>query len=157
LLKGQRGRGFYAAQTFSDIPVQDGRRIQIGWFQTPTPGMPFNQSMTIPMELRLASTSAGPRLTWTPVKELTVLRKSSHQLNELSLGPQSPNPLASIQAELVELRAEFNPGEARSITFEVRGARISYDAQNQELSVNDLHSPAPLRQGIQRITVYCDR
>jgi len=37
-LPGHRGQGFYAAQTFSDIPASDGRRIQIGWFQTETKG-----------------------------------------------------------------------------------------------------------------------
>ncbi len=46
-IPGQRGRGFYAAQSFSDIPAQDGRRIQIGWWQTETRGMSFNQSMTL--------------------------------------------------------------------------------------------------------------
>jgi len=35
-LAGQRGRGFYAAQSFSDVP--DGRRILIGWWQTETRG-----------------------------------------------------------------------------------------------------------------------
>src|SRR5207249_7571355 len=46
---GHRGRGFYAAQTFS----QDlqGRVVQIGWLQTTTPGMPFNQGMSLPMSL----------------------------------------------------------------------------------------------------------
>ncbi|TWW08214.1 hypothetical protein E3A20_26550 [Planctomyces bekefii] len=50
-LAGQRGRGFYAAQSFSDVP--DGRRILIGWWQTETRGMPFNQSMTIPADVEL--------------------------------------------------------------------------------------------------------
>jgi len=31
---GGIGKNFYAAQTFSDIPEKDGRRIQIGWWQT---------------------------------------------------------------------------------------------------------------------------
>jgi hypothetical protein len=37
-LPGQRGRGYYAPQTFSDEPK--GRRIQIGWLLTATKGMP---------------------------------------------------------------------------------------------------------------------
>ncbi len=73
-LRGHSGRGFYAAQTFSDIPTTDNRRIQIGWFQTETRGVPFNQSMTIPLELKLTSTSAGPRLAFSPIKELESLR-----------------------------------------------------------------------------------
>jgi sucrose-6-phosphate hydrolase SacC (GH32 family) len=39
----------------------------------------------------------------------------------------------------------------------VRGATIHYDAEKQELSINDLHVSAPLRKGREDITVYCDR
>jgi len=155
-LPGHRGRGFYAAQTFSDLPVSDGRRIQIGWLQTITPGMPFNQSMSLPNELRLMSTADGPRLTWTPVKELASLRNQTHDIGPLVLAPGSANPLADVKAELVELRAEFSPGTATTV-FQVRGATISYDPQKQELAVNDLRVPAPLRDGKQRLIIYCDR
>ncbi|MCZ7639187.1 MAG: glycoside hydrolase family 32 protein [Verrucomicrobia bacterium] len=114
-LPGHRGRGFYAAQTYSDIPPADGRRILIGWFQTETRGMPFNQSMTIPLELQLTATGEGPRLTFTPVRELDGLRTRSRVFASQTLTPGTPNPLAGVQAELVELRAEFEPGEAREI------------------------------------------
>ena len=71
--------------------------------------------------------------------------------------PDSDNPLADVKAELVELRAEFEPGEASEVAFTVRGATILYDARKQELAVNELRAPAPLRGGRQRLTIYCDR
>ena len=156
-LPGHRGQGFYAAQTFSDIPAADGRRIQIGWFQTPTPGMPFNQSMTIPLELKLTATPDGPRLTMNPVKEMDTLRAKSHSIAPAALPPGAANPLAAVKAELIELRTEFEPGDASEIAFTVRGARIVYDVRKQELAVNGHRAPAPLRDGKQRLVVYCDR
>jgi len=156
-LPGHRGSGFYAAQTFSDIPAKDGRRIQIGWLQTATPGMPFNQSMSIPMELKLTGTPEGPRLTWTPVKELQSLRVRSWNFGPADIAPQSADPLAAVQAELVELRAEFEPGDASEVAFNVRGGTIVYDAKKQEISVNNHLAPAPLRGGKQRWCIYCDR
>ena len=156
-LPGHRGRGFYAPQTFSDISPKDGRRIQIGWFQTETKGMPFNQSMTLPLELRLTATAEGPRLTFTPVKELAALRAKSHTLDGITLTPDSPNPLGAVRAELVELRADFEPSDASEVAFTLRGATIVYDARKQELVVNGHRTPAPLRAGKQSLILYCDR
>jgi sucrose-6-phosphate hydrolase SacC (GH32 family) len=156
-LKGNYGRGFYAAQTFSDIPQSDGRRIQIGWFQTPTPAMPFNQSMTVPLNLQLAQTSDGPRLTCNPVKELSTLRAGSHRFGRISLEPGGRDPLEGVKAELIELRTEFEQGTASDVVIRVRGAQLVYNFAKQELSVNDLRAPAPLKQGKQRLIIYCDR
>ena len=156
-LPGHRGRGFYAPQTFSDIPTKDGRRLQIGWFQTETKGMPFNQSMTIPLELKLTATPEGPRLTFAPVRELAALRAKSDTFDGITLAPDSANPLAAVRAELVELRAEFEPGDSSEVSINVRGATISYDAKKQELAVNGHRVSAPLREGQQRLTIYCDR
>lgn len=156
-LPGHRGSGFYAAQTFSDIPANDGRRIQIGWFQTETKGMPFNQSMTLPLELRLTKTPEGPRMTIHPVKELEVLRGHSKSVGPMTLEPAATNPLADFNAELVEMNAEFEPGTASEVIFTVRGATIAYDAGKQELVVNGHRAPAPLRDGKQRLRIFCDR
>jgi sucrose-6-phosphate hydrolase SacC (GH32 family) len=152
---GHRGKGFYAAQSFSDVP--DGRRLLIGWFQTETKGMPFNQSMTVPLELRLTQTDDGPRMTFTPAKELDVLRAKTHRFDAMSLKPGAQNPLDGIRAELVEVCAEFEPGDAREIVFNIRDVTVIYDPLKLELSVAGHRAPAPLRNGKQRITIFCDR
>lgn len=144
-LPGVHGHGFYAAQTFSDIP--DGRRIQIGWCQAASPKMPFNQLQSLPMELALRTTPDGPRLTRQPVKELSSLRD----------GPDQAHALATLHAEIMELRAEFEPGDSGSIEFNMRGAKIAYDARLQELIVNGVRAPAPMVNGKQRIIVFVDR
>lgn len=156
-LRGQLGRGFYAAQTFSDIPASDGRRIQIGWLQTETKGMPFNQSLTIPLELKLTATPDGLRLTRNPVRELAALRAKSHRFRPQTLQPGGANPLEDVKSELLELQVEFEPAKASELIITVRGATIRYDSVKQELTANGHHAPAPLRGGKQRLTIFCDR
>ena len=164
-LRGQRGGkpnarsyidwDYYAPQTFSDEPR--GRRVQIGWFQTLTPGMPFNQSMSIPTELHLVSTPDGPRLTWTPVKELESLRAKSHVLPAFTLKPDSANPLAAITGEIFEIQAEFEPTEAAEVAFNIRGVPVTFDTRKQEIVVNGRRASAPLNKARQRLTIYADR
>jgi sucrose-6-phosphate hydrolase SacC (GH32 family) len=154
-LPGHRGKGFYAAQSFSDVP--DGRRLLIGWFQTETKGMPFNQSMTIPLELGLTQTDDGPRLTYTPAKELEVLRAKTHRFDRLALKPGDKYPLDGLMAELAEIRVEFEPAGAREVIFNIRDVPVIYDLMKQELSVAGHQAPAPLRNGRQRLTIFCDR
>jgi sucrose-6-phosphate hydrolase SacC (GH32 family) len=156
-LPGHRGRGFYAPQTFSDIPESDGRRLQIGWWQTETKGMPFNQSMTIPLELKLTQTEDGPRMTFTPVKELETLRTKTHRPDVKAMKPGDANPFDAIRAELVEVRVEFEPGDAKEVIFNIRDIMVEYDVAKQEISVAGHRAPAPLRGGKQRLVIYCDR
>jgi sucrose-6-phosphate hydrolase SacC (GH32 family) len=119
--------------------------------------MPFNQAMSLPLELKLISTDGGPRLTWTPVKELEKLRAKSHRLGARTLKEGDENPLAGISGELLEVRAEFEPATGSTVTFNIRGVEIAYDAAKQELVVNNHRAPAPLRDGKQRLVIYADR
>lgn len=156
-LAGQRGPGnnIYAGQSFNDSP--DGRRLFVAWWLTPTKGMPFNQSITLPLELKLTQTAEGPRLAFQPAKELETLRTKTHKLGPSVIAPEDKNPLAELSAELVEIRAEIEPCDAENIAFDVRGVNVSYDAKRQEIVVNGHRAPAPMRDGRLRLTIFCDR
>ena len=60
-------------------------------------------------------------------------------------------------AELVELRADIEPGAAEEIIFKLRGASVIYRKAKSEIEVNGLKAPAPLKDGRLRITAYLDR
>lgn len=76
----------YAAQTYSDIPDSDGRRIQIGWGQISHPGMPFNMMMTFPTQLSLRTTDKGIRMFSEPIRELRSLHQKTHRWNAAGTG-----------------------------------------------------------------------
>ncbi len=155
-LQGQSRRGcFYAPQTFNDAP--DGRRIQIGWGQAPAPGMSFNQLQTFPCELHLRQTPEGIRLRREPVKELENLRVKSWKADKDSLAAGDTNPFAGVQAELLEIRADFTPAADSEVIFHVRGVEVRYSAARQEISGTNVHAPAPLQNGRQIITIFADR
>ena len=151
-----RGQDFYAAQTFNDLPGSDGRRIQIGWLKAEAPGMPFNQAMSLPMELGLVSTADGPRLTRNPIAELRRLRRRSHTPGSLVLGPGAPNPFAGVGGRLLEVRAEIDPADSGAVTFAFGGVPVTCDPRGGWISVNGVRAPAPLRDGRQSLALFAD-
>ncbi len=157
-LLGHRGRGFYAAQSFSDIPRSDGRRILIGWFQTETAGMPFNQSMTIPLELRLVSTVAGPRLSFSGVRELQSLRSGEPTRvasSKLSVG--DVNQIREFASELMEVSIAGTPSDDAMIDFNFRGTTLRYDQSKKKLTGAGIEAPLNLVDGKLQLHVYVDR
>lgn len=154
-IRGNFGSCLYATQTFNDMP--DGRRVRMSWLRAASPGMPFNQAMSLPTEIRLVSTPEGPRATWTPVEELKTLRGKSHLIGATVLKPSGANPLADIRGELLEIRATLTPGKAKTLALNARGASVVYDAPNGELVVNEARAKVPLRNGSLHIAVYVDR
>ena len=150
------GNCWYASQTFNDIPATDGRRILVPWGQIDFPGMPFNQMMGLPVELRLVTTDAGLRITANPVKELASLRGKSHTVKPQSLSP-GENPLANLSGQLFDITAEISPGDAKEIGFNLRGVLVKYDVEKQELSCLDRKATLKLVDGKIRLRLLIDR
>lgn len=150
------GNCFYASQTFNNVPAADGRRIQIGWGRIDMPGMPFNQMMTFPVELTLRSTDAGPRLCAAPVREIASLRGPKKGFVDAPLSGEA-QPWNAIEGQLLDIEAEFAPGEAEQIAIVVRGIEVAYDARARELRCLDHKAPIAHGDGPLRLRILADR
>jgi len=154
--KGNYGNCLYAAQTFSDIPPEDGRRIEVGWGRAGHPSMPFNQQMLFPTSLSLQTTPEGIRLFKEPVWEIETLHDTTQTWKDLALAP-GEDPLADLSGELLHIQATIAVGEATSLVFDLRGTTLIYDVASQTLGCGDLKAPLPLDAGVIRIEILLDR
>lgn len=151
------GKFYYAAQTFSDIPAADGRRIQLAWMAGARyPGMPFNQQMSFPRQLTLHTTPDGIRMFCTPVKELELLRQPGRQWKPAALNP-GKNPLADLHGELLDIRAELELGTAREVGFDLRGVKVRYDAAARKLFCDKTSAPLEPIAGRIKLELLLDR
>lgn len=150
----------YAAQTWSNVPDDDGRRIQIAWLRrpdrTPLPDTPFNQCMTFPCELTLRATADGVRLFSQPVRELMALHDDTCCWGNMTLLP-GDNPLEAVEGECFHLQATLAPAANGRLRFDLRGVPLTYDAAWGELRCLDTVVPVALIDGRLALEILIDR
>jgi sucrose-6-phosphate hydrolase SacC (GH32 family) len=158
-LPSDYGTNFYAAQTYSNIPPADGRRIQIAWMRGGTyPDMPFNQHLSVPCALTLRRTPAGLRLYRQPVRELSVLSTNERTWRNLPVGPAvNANLLAGLTGELWDIEVTLEPGSAVAFGLRVRGQEISYSVTDRTLSCPGCIAPLELEGDRIRLRALVDR
>jgi fructan beta-fructosidase len=155
-LQSHFGKNRYAAQTFSDIPTADGRRIQIAWMTGGQfPRMPFSQQMSFPAALTLRTFSDGIRLCILPVKEIETLHGEKFSWS----GPlkSGQNPLAEVSGDLFDIRLEIEPAGASEINLNIRGAPIIYNVKDKTLTCMGASAPVALTDGRLSLQVLVDR
>jgi len=150
------GDAFYASQTFSDIPKEDGRRIQIGWATIDTPGMPFNQMMNFPATLTLRTTPDGIRMCPMPVKEIEKLYTRRKEFTNRKVKPGNPL-LRDVKAELLDIEAEIHPLKAEVVGFNIRDKKILYHAGSQILSCGENQALVRMMNGRIHLRILIDR
>jgi fructan beta-fructosidase len=151
------GANDYAAQTYSDIPAADGRRIQIAWMAGGNyPKMPFNQQMSAPRVFTLRTTPEGIRLFIEPAKEVETLRGKPHEFRDVEL-QAGQNPLAGIAGELFDIEAEIALGEARQVGLELRGQKLEYSPAEKRLKLLGRSAPLEPIEGKIRLRILVDR
>lgn len=151
------GANFYAAQTWSDVPASDGRRIQIAWMSgSKPPEMPFNQQMSFPCELTLRTTAEGIRLHREPVAEIETLHAYTHAWSNIALKP-GEDLLAGLTGELFDIRAEVALNDASAVGFKIRGEDVRYDVAEKQLTFLERSGPLVPQDGKIRLHILVDR
>ena len=151
------GSNFYAAQTFSDIPPADGRRIQIGWMAGGVyPGMPFNQQMSFPAELTLRATADGLRVFRYPVAEVASLVDHANEWRDLTVAP-GENPLSEIGSDLLDLDVEVDLDPETTFGFRIGGREIRYSHPDRAISCLGRTARRESAASVLRLRILADR
>ena len=147
---------WYAAQTWSNIPPEDGRVIQIAWFQCNLPGMPFNHFMTFPCELSLRSTQEGPRLFRRPVREIKKLYRKEVRRGGERLVPGEPVVL-ELDDDLLDIDLVLRLETAEEVEIAAGKAVVRYSAAQRELWCNGKTCALSPEAGEVRLRLLVDR
>ena len=163
VLTSEWGKHCYAGQTWNDVP--DGRRLFICWMRASNstqlsepiyPEMPFNQQMSFPREFSLRSTPDGIRLFAQPAREIVKLYRRQHRLSDVRLGA-GMNALSGISGELFDMELSLKIDTAISVTLNIRGTPIIYDAVAGTLSCLDKSVRLAPTDGLIDLRVLVDR
>ncbi|MEM7336691.1 MAG: glycoside hydrolase family 32 protein, partial [Chloroflexota bacterium] len=147
--------GGYAAQTWSDIPAKDGRRLLIAWLTGDIPDMPFNQQMTFPVELTLRTTESGPRLYSWPINEIKLLVQEQRILENINLS-NSPTLLPTDGHDCLDILAEIDVNRGSDCELNLRGISLIYSPIKQELSCLNRNIPLNAVDGKITLRVLLD-
>ncbi|MES2455117.1 MAG: glycoside hydrolase family 32 protein [Bacteroidota bacterium] len=147
----------YAAQTYTNIPESDGRRIQIGWGRVQQPGMAFNNMMLMPTVLTLRSTKNGVRMFSEPVKETEQLFQKAQQWTDLKTDDANKKLKEFYNADRFRIKTTIKLWNATSSGFNLFGQRIlDYDMNFNTLN-GVFYSPTDIDKMEITADIYVDR
>jgi fructan beta-fructosidase len=177
------GKDFYATNSFSDIPPQDGRRIWMGWisnwqYANREPTAAWRGAQSLPRELTLKRLPDGIRLVQMPIVEAERLRQRELlRVSNLAV-PKAIQAMrsAKVSGETLEIDANLVPEGAAEIGFRLRVGKneetiVGFSPTKGEVFVDRTRSGdvsfapqfpvrqvAPVRESSQlKLHIYLDR
>ena len=147
------GKDFYALQSFSDIPAQDGRRIWLAWlnnwsYASKIPTSPWKGMMSIPREVKLETRNGQIKLVQKPVQELNILHKDTLTYRNKNLSAINDAIKNSVFKQF-ELRAKIAIANKAGFSLKFKKSASEYsqfrfDFVNQEILFNRTSPTAEL-------------
>lgn len=142
-MKCDYGRHFSGATTFSSLPTEEGRVIQMALLRNEEwPGMPFHGQLTFPTELTLRKAGTGIYMFREPVRELETIQDKSLKWQEEKLIPGlGQNLVKKAEGDALRIKGRFDLKNCESFGFMLRagkknqGAELVYNVKRCTLSL----------------------
>jgi sucrose-6-phosphate hydrolase SacC (GH32 family) len=106
--------------------------------------------------LKLRRFPEGLRLTRTPIEQIESLYEKPSEFSNVDL-EEMPTPFPGLSYDLLDLRAELQPGSATEVTLRVRGQAITYRPKDKKLIVMGREAPLEPVDGRITLRVLLDR
>lgn len=144
------GKDYYAAQSFSDIPKEDGRRIWLAWmsnwkYANEVPTTPWRSAMSVPREVQLKTGKDDKiKLLQNPIDEIKSIRKGKKMFENEIVLPQT-NLLSDLKADVFEVLVDFESINAAEVGFKFRKSNtpgmveetiVGFDVEKKVLFIN---------------------
>lgn len=164
-MKSDWGKNYYATQTWSNIPEDDGRVIQIAWMRGGKfPNMPFNGQMSFPCELSVTKFPSGYKLIRKPISEIEVLHGKGQSWEDKNLIPGiNDNKLKKVSGDCLHIIGEFDIKTADNFGLMLRhsnktpGIEVLYNVKRGTLSVLGCTVPLPTINNKIKLEILLDR
>lgn len=148
----EKGRDFYAVQSFSDIPQADGRRIWLSWMSNWTyagaiPTTPWRGNMSFPRTVALQTINGQIRLVQQPVEEIVNYHGAHYQASNNNFS-QIATEVSALTWPRFELQARIEVGDADEIGFKFRQGQgqaieVTYDVNTEQIKFDRSAVSAP--------------
>ncbi|HEV2474053.1 MAG TPA: glycoside hydrolase family 32 protein, partial [Chthonomonadales bacterium] len=120
------GSSYYAAQSWSNAPLERSRRISIAWMRgSDFPGAVYSQQLSVPCELTLRTSPNGIRLFRYPVRELRSLRHESRTWRSRALTTGSALR-AEVAGPALDIELELTVSPDARLYLDCSGSRLEW-------------------------------
>lgn len=149
------GKNSYAAQTFSEIPGEDGRRIRIAWNTMEVPNTYFNNSMCFPTEMKLKTIDSDLYLCVNPITEIQKLHVNTNTHSDINITEKDPfSTLLTGKTHDIEIQLKADENCEFVITF--LGMEIYCKVKENLLRIHESTMPLYTNNGEVRLRLLVD-
>lgn len=147
----------YAAQTFANMPSQDGRVVKMAWGRISFDDMPFNGCMLLPQEQILKRTKQGLRLYSRPVVETEKLFLRAFEAKNISAEEANGMLKQYANDDVLRIKATLQMTYATDAGLTFRGQRLlTYDMNGNRINDNFYSPDEPGTMDLP-VEIYVDR
>jgi len=149
------GNSGYAAQSWSNISREDGRRIRTAHSSITIPSVPFGSCMNFPCEMNLRTFQDEVFLCTYPVEEINKLYGNVNSIEHIDLDSDTAYT-EKLSGKLYDISLKISPESATGFSLSIFGLTIEYNSGQNELKCLESSAPAECYDGCIDIRILID-